>query len=284
LNKIPKYLRDPQRVFSKQYKSFIPNNNIRRRTKVPFHNINDIKVPELKLFTKQNKPFPKDYPEYAPGKKKMSYTKGKPLMSKLDKYITNLSAHRKKPMYYQLQQLIRRRAVAAYNATGCNYYPYPKRTRLEASHQVYPKNIKEKKLKTVNVEEYNPHKNLHGVVIDWSKSPLYKEVKDETLGYNSNKLKGSYHDFELDHVKNQLIKDSKLVHTIHTKALNTFNKLIKELALEHLFNSLNTDYSKAEYEEVIECLDVCKELFAAKKDLIHIFIYINKREVSIKNN
>eukprot|EP00826_Nyctotherus_ovalis_P066554 TRINITY_DN9845_c0_g1_i6.p1 TRINITY_DN9845_c0_g1~~TRINITY_DN9845_c0_g1_i6.p1 ORF type:complete len:184 (+),score=23.49 TRINITY_DN9845_c0_g1_i6:646-1197(+) len=131
ISKSPDYLRKAPKMLRKQYKSFMPNGSFKNPRSDPF--CNDVKEFEYG----SSKP----YLKYSSKKRKMKFVKSKPLMSSLNRYIINLSAHRRKPVYYQLQQLLRERAIKAYNANERNYiYPIqPEIFRHVHRDSPYPK-------------------------------------------------------------------------------------------------------------------------------------------------
>ena len=190
--------------------------------------------------------------------------------SKLSHYITKLSAHRKKPVYYKLEKEIRRKFANDYNSTEkCNY-----RNRIIMNkhlsntinvRNILPKNISFSNNPCVNiVKNYRPNwaainlssqklmrhpnivslRNNHGVIIDWSKSKLYNDIANCTMGYKVTINKEVLKDFEIEYVLKRIpfVSDDEIT-VIHKKGINTFNKLINELSVEELSKALQIDFT-----------------------------------------
>ena len=91
-------------------------------------------------------------------------------------------------------------------------------------------------------------KNVNKMHIDWAKSPLYFNIKNGDAIFDLCKDPNIYYDFEVNYVISKVKEEAKgndynNIKIYHRKALNTFNKLVGELAVAQLFNELSLNYS-----------------------------------------
>jgi len=178
--------------------------------------------------------------------------------SELTHYINHLSAHRRKPIYYHIQRMMRKRFVSESkaikhedNITLKNYlehtpYQYLSKAKLhnemkEEFYETIKKSAGDYQVKT---------KKGYGK-IDWANSLLYKNSVNEKLESNLNKNEKIYYDSEIDKIIKQLqdVNSNKELSKIHRKALFTLMILTNELSLKKLFS--NFDSSNVSFQCLI---------------------------------
>lgn len=198
-------------------------------------------------------------------------------VSRLGEYLDNLAAHRQKPIYQQLQKIIKKKLVEksrnlehkhksmqeASISLKCN--ANTKRESINKSNLIGApgKNKMNSTKKTFNqflpirrpnvnikspmhIINLNTEKYSNTEPIDWAKSPLYEKVRSERSDFNSSHEGSVYYDFEVNSLINKWrYEDSPdNMQEVHKKALNTFKKLAGELCLSQLLNKFLLDYSK----------------------------------------
>jgi len=158
-------------------------------------------------------------------KKSNSINKGTIPVSKLENYLSMLSAHRQKPIYRQLQLLNYKKSIS--NSKKQN----------SVTHSTRNKSVS----RSIKFTQKKDYVNDKDILIDWERSPLYVNIKNNEAVFNYYANPEVYYEFEVTYIANYIKKEplikSKLKE-LHNKALTTLNKLVEELGLEQWLNSL----------------------------------------------
>jgi len=142
------------------------------------------------------------------------------LVSKLGVYFNELATKSNKPMYWQLQKVLKMpREVSSYSELRNN----------SCSH--LNMNYSRTKNKPINSLMRN---------IDWSKSPLYNNVTNGMPGFSYYKNSDTFLEFELDYIISK-VRDSdyEVLKKLHNKSVSTFQKLVEELSVQKRFDNIN---------------------------------------------
>ena len=174
-----------------------------------------------------------------------NYNKKASNLSTLDKYINYLSAYRKKPVYYQLQKIMRKKHAESYNAAEYHEYHdyvHEKKTLNRTMNNL--KNIRREDMKAANsrLTIYNNSpiekntKNSNRVKsnndIDWANSVIYKKINDGTFDESRQLLC----DYEINDMINMVKRNQGNLDEIRKKTINIFATLSKEFSIHGLLN------------------------------------------------
>ena len=177
--------------------------------------------------------------------KKFDLPESSEYLSTLDKYINYLSAYRKKPVYYQLQKIMRKKHAESYNAAEYHEYHdylHEKKTLNRTMNNL--KNIRREDMKAANsrLTIYNNSpiekntKNSNRVKsnneIDWANSVIYKKINDGTFDESRQLIC----DYEINDMINMVKRNQGNLDEIRKKTINIFATLSKEFSIHGLLN------------------------------------------------